>query len=139
MTKNRAAGILIENNKVLVIHRIKNSNEFWVFPGGGIEDGETAELALIREMAEETSLVVEVLDKAIEIESNFNEERKLETYFFIKRISGEPKLSIDSPEASRMLESNNENFYELTWLDIDSLNNYIIYPIKVKEFIQKLS
>ena len=41
--RNRAGGILIENGKVLLIHRIKDNDEYYVFPGGGIETNETIE------------------------------------------------------------------------------------------------
>lgn len=39
--RNRTGGLLIENSKILLIHRIKNINgerkEYYVVPGGGIE------------------------------------------------------------------------------------------------------
>ena len=42
--RNRAGGLLIENGKILLIHRIKNINgerkEYYVVPGGGIEEKE---------------------------------------------------------------------------------------------------
>jgi 8-oxo-dGTP diphosphatase len=53
MPKNRAGGILILNNKVLLIHRIKDKEEFYVFPGGGLEINETPTQAVIREWKEE--------------------------------------------------------------------------------------
>ena len=42
--RNRAGGLLIENGKILLIHKIKNINgerkEYYVVPGGGIEEKE---------------------------------------------------------------------------------------------------
>ena len=49
---------LIKNtqDELLLIHRIKDDREYWVFPGGSIEMGESKESAIIREVYEETSL-----------------------------------------------------------------------------------
>ena len=138
MSRNRAGAILIEDSKVLLIHRIKGSKEYWVFPGGGIEKDETPQAAIIREMLEETSLVVEIISLAIEIQTNFNNTFATETYFSIKRISGEAKLSIDSPEANRMIQSNNKNFYELVWVPISELDNLIVYPNEIKNYVSSI-
>ena len=139
MTRNRAGAILIENNKVLLIHRIKDSKEFWVFSGGGIEEGETPEETIIREMLEETSLVVKIKSLAIEIQTNLNNKLVTETYYLVNRISGKPQISINSPEAARMLESKNENFYELVWIPITELNTLVVYPVEVKNFVCSLN
>lgn len=67
-------GIVIDGDKVLFIKR--RDVPVWVLPGGGIETGESGEQAIVREMWEETGLVVEVL-------------RRVGTYtggFFIKPV-----------------------------------------------------
>ncbi|MDE7201485.1 MAG: NUDIX domain-containing protein [Lachnospiraceae bacterium] len=48
----RVAGILIQNNKI-VVQRDKNGSEYAI-PGGHVKIGETTEEALIREYKEET-------------------------------------------------------------------------------------
>jgi 8-oxo-dGTP pyrophosphatase MutT (NUDIX family) len=35
----RAVGIIIKNNKILLIHHIKDGKEYYVSPGGTIEEG----------------------------------------------------------------------------------------------------
>ena len=63
--RNRAAGLLIENGKLLLIHRIKKIDgvmkEYYVVPGGGIEENENIEMATIRELKEEVGIDVELL------------------------------------------------------------------------------
>lgn len=59
--KEAAACVLIFDNefKVLLCRRKANTAwmpEKWGFPGGGVEEGETAEQAAIREIKEETNL-----------------------------------------------------------------------------------
>src|SRR3989338_9475187 len=39
----RAVAIVVNNKKVLLIHRISYGKEYFVFPGGGVENGETIE------------------------------------------------------------------------------------------------
>ena len=52
-------GVLIQDGRVLLIRRGKEPlRGRWVIPGGTVELGETLEQALVREMAEETSLRV---------------------------------------------------------------------------------
>lgn len=41
--RNRASVVIIENGKVLLIQRVRNGSTYYVFPGGGIENGETPE------------------------------------------------------------------------------------------------
>jgi len=64
--RERAAGILIKEGKILLIHRIKIlsgiKDEYFVIPGGGIESYETPSEATIRELKEEIGIDVNILD-----------------------------------------------------------------------------
>ena len=55
-TRNSARSIIIRNGKVAMIHSQKY--DYYKFPGGGIENGETPIEAMIRETREETGLIV---------------------------------------------------------------------------------
>ena len=58
------AGIIYFENEILCVQRPKNKYEYisekYEFPGGKIEDGETMEEALKRELLEELSLIVDI-------------------------------------------------------------------------------
>ena len=56
----RAAGIVLKGDKVLLMHRVKNGDEYYTFPGGSVEENETIESAVLREILEETTLKVEL-------------------------------------------------------------------------------
>ena len=55
-----AAGILVRKGRVLICRRRKGGPHAlkWEFPGGKIQEGETAEAALCRELREELSIVL---------------------------------------------------------------------------------
>ncbi len=57
-----AAAIMIENDRVFIAKR-KDAGELalkWEFPGGKIEEGESGEAAVIREIREELGVDIEV-------------------------------------------------------------------------------
>lgn len=47
--RNRGSVVIAENGKVILIKRVRNESVYYVFPGGGIEEGETPEQAAKRE------------------------------------------------------------------------------------------
>lgn len=55
-TRNSARSIIIRNGKIAMIHSLKY--DYYKFPGGGIEPGESDIDVLIRETAEEAGLTV---------------------------------------------------------------------------------
>ena len=54
--RNSARSIVIDNKRVAMIHSIKY--DYYKFPGGGIEEGESQIDAMIRETREESGLIV---------------------------------------------------------------------------------
>ena len=67
-----AAAIIIEKGKVFATQR--GYGEFkdgWEFPGGKIEDGETPEQAIVREIAEELDTEIEVVELLDKVEYDY--------------------------------------------------------------------
>ena len=56
----RVAGILVKDGQILLVRHEKNGKSYWLIPGGGVDFGETAEEALIREYQEEVGLQIKV-------------------------------------------------------------------------------
>ena len=56
---------IFRNNKVLLVRRARSPGKgIYSLPGGRVEFGETLHIALHREVAEETSLKIEIVDLA---------------------------------------------------------------------------
>ncbi|WP_433916915.1 NUDIX hydrolase [Streptomyces sp. NBC_01744] len=56
----RVTGIVIEDEKILLLDQDTDGPRSWSLPGGKVENGESLEQALVREMREETGVDVEV-------------------------------------------------------------------------------
>ena len=71
--------IIIKDGNILLSHEV--NIEQWMIPGGGIEAGETPEICCVREMAEETGLIVET-GQCFLILNEYYEDWKFVSYYF---------------------------------------------------------
>ncbi|MBR3249683.1 MAG: NUDIX domain-containing protein [Clostridia bacterium] len=101
----RVAAILPMNDGLAFMHRTEVKNhpigDYYTFPGGGLEENETLEEGVKREIQEEFGIEVEVQELLYQT-SNSNNSRNIltEEYFFLcKYISGEFGTG-DGPEFS---------------------------------------
>jgi len=95
MVRLGAGGIIIENDRVLLIKRInsKTFNNLWANPGGHIEPGESAENACRRELSEELGIEVEVIKQLGDyLEHKDDQLHGKSTGFLCKVLSGKPKI-----------------------------------------------
>ena len=71
-------GIIEIEGKILLIHRIKKKidntyREYYVIPGGKMEEGETEEETLLREIKEEVGIKVRVIKNILNYNSDYND------------------------------------------------------------------
>jgi len=111
------AGAIIKDNKVFSAQRgNKGKTAFkWEFPGGKIDEGETPEQALHRELVEELSINVKVYELITSIIDEYDDVvLHIDTYR-CELISGTPTLS----EHINMSWSNKEELDNLTFSPAD--------------------
>jgi|GEM_PF-84438 MFS transporter, DHA1 family, tetracycline resistance protein len=129
--KVRATAVIIKNNKVLLIHRFRDGNEYFVLPGGSVENKESTEVAVVREVKEETNLEVKINKKIGDYFDEF--EKRKHCLYKVTVLAGELRLS--GPE---LLRDNDKNKYVLEWCGLEHLNDLLIYPKSVKEALKNL-
>ena len=121
----RVSAIIIQDRKILLIHRFRDGEEYYVFPGGAVEKEETPEQAVIREIKEETSLDAEIDKKLWEHENEY--DKRTHVCYLITDFSGDLKLG--GPEAEINSE---ENRYILEWHKISEIKDLPLYPENTK-------
>ncbi|MCJ7696365.1 MAG: NUDIX hydrolase [Anaerolineaceae bacterium] len=128
-----AGGIVIIDNKVLLVHHYrKDEYDFWVLPGGGIEENEGIFRAAEREVLEETNLKVNA-QKLVYIEE-FMDEGKYVCKFWVLCNLDQGTLSIEHKDANETYLDDARFFSE------EDLKGVNVFPeILKKDFWQDLS
>lgn len=128
--KETVRAIIIKDNKLLVFFRRKLKDNkyitYYAIPGGHVEENESYEETVIRELKEEMNLDIEVVKYLGKLEA-YNQ---IEYYYYAKIVGGE--LVFGGEELER---NNYDNYYEIRWIDIDDAINSNITAI---EFIKKV-
>lgn len=114
----RYQGAIVRDDAILLIqHRERSSGRsYWVIPGGGIEEGETEEECVVREMQEETNLKVEVERLVIDDPGYPGGVYKRRKTYLCRPIAGTPKPGYE-PEAEAAA---NYAIAEVRWFDLRS-------------------
>ena len=110
------AAIIIHDNQIFATQR--GYGEFkdgWEFPGGKIEEGETPQEALAREIKEELDTEIEVKDFLETVEYDYPEFHLSMDCFFCTIKSGE--LVLKEHEAAKWLTA--ETLDSVDWLPAD--------------------
>lgn len=130
-TRPAARAIIITENQIALLERHRQGEHYFVFPGGGIDPGETPEQAAIREAREETGLDV-VLDRLV-AQVNF---RGSPQFFFLAHPVAGVFGTGDGPEFSRPF-SEKDGSYLPRWINLDELPALNILPASIASLTGK--
>ena len=81
--------VIFKDDKLLLIYREREENIYYVFPGGGIEQGETKEECIKRECMEELGITVNPLKSLYKVKTNFKGCDFLHHIYLCEWIEGE--------------------------------------------------
>lgn len=125
--------IVVKDNALLAMRRNKHGHEFYALVGGGIDEGETAEQALYREVAEEASLQIANLRLVITLIAGPRFGRQY--VYLCEYVSGDPMLTPDSPEAAST--RGGDNYYQPLWLPLAELAGVDFLPKELQRLLLK--
>lgn len=137
-----ASALIIKNDQVLLVYH--NKLKVWLYPGGHIEDNENPDETIIREVAEETGLEIEIISDRDE---NLSDQKKevsslhlpyailcelVGDHFhndliYLCRVRGESKLKYNPRE------SGNIGFF--TWPEIEKMELFDNFRVLLKKIL----
>ena len=113
-----AAAVILRDGAVFATQRGYGPwKDWWEFPGGKIEEGESPQSALIREIREELDTGIAVGDRLAEVEYDYPEFHLSMQCFWCSIVFGQPKLL--EHEAARWL--GRAQLDSVDWLPADRI------------------
>lgn len=115
-TKKVVAAVIVRDGQLFATQRgYGNYKDWWEFPGGKIEPGETPQEALRREIREELDTIVSVGELLYTVEYDYPEFHLSMQCYLCTIVSGE--LTLLEHEASRWLSK--DELLNVRWLPAD--------------------
>jgi len=117
--------IINENNEILILKRGEDAPwkpNLWSLVGGKVNKGEDKKIASVREIKEETNLVIKIEDLVL-----FNETYDENEHYYLTCY----KVNVFNTDVH--LDSQNSDY---EWINKDTYKNYEYVP-HVKEYLEK--
>ena len=106
-SRTACRGIVIREGMLLLSYETETGQ--WMIPGGGLEDGEDETACCVREVAEETGVLIRPSPCVLEIDEYYEDWRYVSRYFF-----GEVRGSCEI----RLTDREREVGMEPRWLSV---------------------
>ena len=120
--RNRGAAVIIQEGQVAVIKRNRDGKEYYLFPGGGIEEGESPEQATIREAFEELGVHI-VIIRHLETVEFYGKQ-----HYFLAHIVGG---TFGTGQGEEYDGRHNRGLYEPMWISIANLEALDVRPMEI--------
>ena len=129
----RARVVLVETGHVAWIKRRRDDDHYFLFPGGGVEVGETAADAAIREAWEELGVEVEVGEALYE--EAFGDARFV--YYSARIVGGEFGTGAWPDHAARTaLARARSGTHTPVWLSLNELEDLDVRPRQLVQLLR---
>ena len=135
MKRIRVAGIIPMEDGFAFMHRVgvKKRNDiqdYYTFPGGGLEEGETPEEGAKREIKEEFGINVEIVKKLYEMDIEKFDQKEI--FFLCKYIDGEFGTG-DGPEFNNDPKYIGSGKYIPEIIKREEIEGLLLLPPQIKE------
>lgn len=115
--------IIVSNNQLVTMYRERQGRIFYTFPGGGMEENETEEECVKREVLEEFGMIVEPVKKVYIYES----DNRIEHFYVCNWISGE----FGSGEGEEYMPDRNKGVYIPKLINIADIPSLPLMPPEI--------
>ena len=132
MLRIRVSGALIRNGHLLLIEHTKNSDVYYLLPGGGAEDSEDLKTSLKREFFEELGMSV-IVGEVLQLVQNLAPDGSRNIFHVIFNVS-----STDDPKLSEF----GGRVTGFRWLDIaqrSTIQDFVFYPPVLEHLLELLN
>ncbi len=135
MKRTRVAGIVPMKDGFAFMHRVgvvkrTDYQEYYTFPGGGLEEGETPEEGTIREIKEEFGIQVKIVKKLYEIYSEKFQQKEI--FYLCEYLEGEFGTG-NGPEFSNDPNYADSGKYIPEIIKKEEVKNILLLPKNIKE------
>lgn len=135
MKRTRVAGIVPMGDGFAFMHRVgvtkrKDYQDYYTFPGGGLEEGETPEEGTIREIKEELGIQVKIVKKLYEIYSEKFQQKEI--FYLCEYLEGEFGTG-EGPEFSNDPHYADCGKYLPEIIKKEEVKNILLLPKDIKE------
>ena len=114
-----ARAIIIEDNKILVMHRKKYGSEYFTLVGGWANENETIEHALAREIKEETGMDV-TAHKLVFVEEH--PEPYNQQYIFLCEVASHGEVAIQDYSEEGFMNRLDANIHLPVWVSTSAFH-----------------
>lgn len=114
-----ARAIIIEGDKILVMHRNKHGSQYFTLVGGKANDAETMEQALVREVKEETGMHV------LRARLVYTEEHAApynDQYIFLCEVAPHEAIAIQETSEEGFMNKISINTHQPLWAQLESFS-----------------
>jgi ADP-ribose pyrophosphatase YjhB (NUDIX family) len=112
----RATGVLIDKGRILIVKQRLSDDRSWSLPGGRVEQGETLEEAILREIKEETGLDANIIKLLYVCDKLEAVPSLIHITFLLEKIGGEIRLPTN--------EFDQNPIHDVKMVPIEKLTSY---------------
>lgn len=121
--RERARAIIIHNGKLITMYREKKGRIYYTFPGGGMEEKESEEDCVKREVFEEFGIIVKTIKKVYTYENKISKEH----FYLAEWLSGK----FGSGEGEEFQANQNNGVYIPKFIKISDIPKLPLMPPEV--------